>query len=106
MHNAKVSGAGGIIACVRVDGWVSRLVTTKEGVDMQLDLANGWTLSIVPDLTDRFYSIAAWQTSDNNPVAAIDRKWFGFEGGAIECRTADIAEFLEAAAQVMKTANV
>ena len=73
---------------------------------MQLDLANGWTLSIVPDLTEGFYSIAAWQTSDNDPVVAADRKWFGFEGGRIECRTADIAEFLEAAAQVVKVSNV
>ncbi len=72
---------------------------------MQLDLANGWTLSIVPDLTDGFYSVAAWQTSDTDPVAAADRKWFVFKGRRMECRTVDIAEFLEAAAQVVKVPN-
>lgn len=73
---------------------------------MQLELANGWTLSIVPDLMDGFFSIAAWPTSDNKSVASIDRKWFAFEGGRIEMRTNDITELLEITALVMKESNV
>ena len=64
---------------------------------MQLELANGWTLSIVPDLHVGFYSVAAWPTSDNS---GRDREWHLFEHGGEECRVTDIAGLLEVTEQV------
>jgi len=69
---------------------------------VKLDLANGWTLSVVPDLDDVYWSAAAWPTDDPEVAQWEDRRWFVFPLGGIECRIANIDALIEIAELVAK----
>lgn len=63
---------------------------------MTANFANGWTLSLVPDLFFPFYSVAAWATADSE-VRGADRRWFIFESGGVETRICTLEDFCEVA---------
>lgn len=69
---------------------------------MKLNLANGWTLSVVPDLHKPFFSACAWPTSDPEVAPAETRRWLAFEHGGIERRFLDVDDLIEIAEFVSK----
>jgi hypothetical protein len=69
---------------------------------MKLNLANGWTLSVVRDIFVPFFTAAAWPTADPEVAPADTRRWFAFEHGGSERRFLDVDDLIEIAEFVAK----
>lgn len=62
-------------------------------------LANGWTLSICPDVRPAICSVAAWPTGDT-PTRAEDMTWFKFASGDEDKRCWNGQDIIDAFAEI------
>ncbi len=59
----------------------------------RFELANGWTVSICPDVAPALCSVAAWPTGD-------EFEWFKFAGGNRDKRCWNAQDIIEAMAEI------